>query len=55
MQRRVTNTRARWFKCSRCGTLNRAVKRGDKMTPLGHPKTFYCWKCQSYTRQYQVK
>ena len=26
-------TRTRWFRCARCGSLNRAVKRGDKMTP----------------------
>ena len=55
MQHRSTNTRARWFRCSRCGTLNRAVKRRDHMTPRGHPKTFYCWKCMDYTRQYQVR
>lgn len=55
MQHRTTNNRARWFRCSRCGTLNRAVKRGDKKTPKGHIKHFWCWKCQDYTRQYQVR
>lgn len=53
--KRWSPPRARWFKCSCCGTLNRAVKRGDAMTAKGHVKHFWCWKCQKITKQYQVK
>lgn len=37
--------RVRYFKCPVCGTVVTATKM-DGLSPPGHIKTMYCWKCK---------
>lgn len=53
--RRPYIAQMRDFQCNECGARAVAPKRKRRMTPVGHQKHMYCYKCMQITQHTQIE